>query len=782
MRPSFTIFTKYAPISFVLCLLLALFCANIQAQTCDRVGWVSSVEPGCGAKIVDLDNGNIILAVSGAENLLGGKTFSFAATAAPPPIGSCGITGLETVNLSCVSEILPCTVDFLVERSKFDIMSRGFKAAVYDGNVQKCSWTFSDGATATGKEVYHVFPYEGVFTVTLTVQDPWGCSLVESKNIYISGISEACQYTIEVTAVNKELFASIANTSPDEHVLSNIKWYFKKSGQILSTNAAFSMQLPSYGNYLVCADYTSSKADDGQICDATMCQQIIVSEPDCKRPFNNPTNISICAPAFVPVCSCEGITYNNECEAMQAGVTGWWAGTCATVSGICAADVAIGGISGSPAIGYTVEFNNQTFGDFEKIQLDFGDGSPLFESSNWTSTSHYYSNGGIYRVNLEAWKDGACVSSVTRLLTTDAYSHQFKNLPTGTDYVMPGDANGDRKANMYDLLNLGVGFYHEGAPRPNAHSAWSPQFAPNWSEKVGGVVNFKHLDCDGNGSINVFDTDPLEQHYAALKVTNQDSEPGLPKVWVQYNNNLDTITINPQIPAVVTLNADIMLGTPQQPALGIYGLAFALQYPEPVEHNPNVDYDDNSFLGPVNHILTLNRDFHDKRQLDLGIVRTNGIKTGGYGRVASVAMELDFIIIVDIIERNSSNIIPLTSVVSNIKAVDEKGNEIKLSVPVTLDTIWLNVLDLTSSNKSVLSDKATVFPNPATDQTAVIVPQGMVVESIEVYDALGKITHTIAGVSNRVQRLQTDQWAAGVHTLKIRTSEGIIEKRVCVIK
>lgn len=36
----------------------------------------------------------------------------------------------------------------------------------------------------------------------------------------------------------------------------------------------------------------------------------------------------ICTQQYEPVCGCNNITYGNECEAKNAGVTSWEAGEC----------------------------------------------------------------------------------------------------------------------------------------------------------------------------------------------------------------------------------------------------------------------------------------------------------------------------------------------------------------------------------------------------------------------------------------------------------------------
>src|SRR5262245_45307965 len=131
-----------------LALLLAtgLLTVPLLAQvTCDRVGWVATIMPGCGAKILDMDSGELLYAVAGFETLTGGETITFASEPAPAPAG-CPADSIPTVALTCVSNNLPCSVDYQKETDPLNSFSLTFFADVYDPNTQTCSWTFGDGA------------------------------------------------------------------------------------------------------------------------------------------------------------------------------------------------------------------------------------------------------------------------------------------------------------------------------------------------------------------------------------------------------------------------------------------------------------------------------------------------------------------------------------------------------------------------------------------------------------------------------------------------------------
>ncbi|TNE59780.1 MAG: PKD domain-containing protein [Bacteroidetes bacterium] len=761
--------------AWVLLLLLAALRLNAQ---CDRIGWVAGTTPGCGATIIDLNSGELLRAVSGTSSLYGGKTIRFSATPAVLPLG-CDANGMEVVALTCISDTLPCKAEFGYAVSQQNAYRLSFQADVYDPSVQFCSWNFGDGSSATGYAVQHTFPQEGYYAVCLTVTDAYGCSEQVCQDIFISDQNPNwCGYDVEVTAVGTKLFGRIAPVVSNAGTLEAIRWFDNKTNKILAETPEFTSTLPGTGTYYICAQYDVRNPADSSVCTTTRCQVLNVANPGC---VNNGmiNNSAVCPSFFAPVCGCNGVTYNNECEAMAAGLSKWWAGECGVPNaGSCGADLDLEIVSGTPGTGFTVQFSNLSSGDYTRVQLDFGDGSPIWEGGPTDQlTEHFYTQSGIYRVNLTAWKAGACVSSVTKILVTDAFSMSADHLPAGTDYVLPGDANGDKKANVYDLLNLGLGFSAVGVPRPFATSAWTPQFAPNWQAATAQGVNFKHIDSDGNGVVNDFDRNAIEQHYTPIEAGQ--AVPGVgdaPQVWIRFD--ADTLDVDPNDPYPLQINVDVMVGEPTEPVFNLYGLAFALQYPEYVNHNPDVYYSANSFFGFPTDILLLPKDNYDRRQLDMGFSRKFGQPVSGYGSIAKLSFTTDFIIIIDVIERSGSTTVPFIVPVVGLQAVGPDGNSLALN-GVVRDTLWLNLLQTTSTDAAFLERQTLVFPNPATDE-AWVAAGSLRLERIEIYNALGRLVDSQLPTGLHTTHLHTAGWSPGIYTLRVYTDKGVVSKRLVV--
>ncbi|MBL7827767.1 MAG: PKD domain-containing protein [Saprospiraceae bacterium] len=770
---------RYLPL-YHLILLIAFWGVqtnNSNAQ-CSRVGWVASVTPGCGAKIIDLDNGDILQAFSGSEGLTGGQTITFQTGYSPVPLG-CTVANALPVSLTCVSDTLPCIAHYGYYMHADNPLQFTFTANIYDASSQTCEWEFGDGSVAVGEQVTHGFPLQGAYQVCLRVSDPFGSVATYCETVVVDAEgANGCGYEMVVTAVGTQLHGKlIPAQGVNAYPLQSVVWYSSKSSNVLAQTESFTAPLPGYGRYMVCAQYNVSSPDGLSTCASTQCRELIIAEPGCVNPVMSDVT-AICpsqSALYVPVCGCNGVTYGNECEAITSGVFSWMAGECSVQSAACAAQMKVEIVEGSLDDGFVAQFINQSSNDYTYAQIDFGDGNGFWEGTSWDTIYHPYPAGGIYRTNLTNWKTGGCVSSVVQLLVTDALHMTVADLPAGTDYVRPGDANKDGKANAYDLLPLGIGHNSNGSPRPDATTEWTMQFAPNWTESVAGALNYKHLDCNGNGQVNEYDADVIGLHYVPLDTTPVVAPSNAPPLRVVFQQ--DTLVVNASVPAPVEIKGKVVLGSAAQPALGLYGLAFSMLYPDFVSHNPLAEYK-TDYFGSPNHMLWLDHDTHARRQLDIAVTRKNGLNAAGYGVIADVTFRADFIIIIDVADRSSNRTIPFTVPIRGIRANDNQGQLKQIGTPATLDTIWIKMIGLTNT-QDVLAQRITVTPNPST-QWATLFFGDLNTEAVEVFDGLGRnVTFLQVNGENSIS-LNVQDLSPGVYTLRVLTTDGAVLKQLVV--
>ncbi|MGB1243067.1 MAG: hypothetical protein ACPG49_11130, partial [Chitinophagales bacterium] len=95
------------------------------------------------------------------------------------------------------------------------------------------------------------------------------------------------------------------------------------------------------------------------------------------------------------------------------------------------------------------------------------------------------------------------------------------------DGVWPGDTNSDGIANNFDLLPIGTAYGSMGNPRINPTLAWIGQAADDWTDTLVGGVNYKHIDCNGDGEILLDDLEGIIQNYGKTHAKN-GNESGTP--------------------------------------------------------------------------------------------------------------------------------------------------------------------------------------------------------------------------------------------------------------
>lgn len=758
-------------------LLFFIFSNEKLAAQCDRVAWVAANDPNCGVKIIDLQTSQVLRAVAGAADLEVFKTISFTAAAADP-LPTCSNDPLPTVALTCVSDKIPCKADFVPFQDDADPMTWHFSAQLLDPAAQTCSWDFGDGSMGAGQEAMHTFAAEGNFQIHLTVHGD-GCEATKSVEIEVSKKNAAnCGFDLQVTVVGKTLMGKVVPVAPTAGNLKEVSWYFSKTNIEIAQTADFQYVLPDFGNYNVCAEVVSERAN-GSTCAFTSCRPIGYHPAGCTDPEILNKDV-LCPVYFAPVCGCDGVTYGNECEAIASGVTTWWAGKCASGGSPCSADAVAQIVEGSPDDGFLARFHNLAKGDFTFLQLDYGDGSPILQTSNWDSIDHRYNLAGTYLANLTVWKKNGCVSSMTKLIQTDWATSQTQNPPLGTEYVLPGDANGDRKANVYDLLNVGLGYFAEGAPRPDASGNFTPQLAANWTDELLNGLNFKHLDCDGNGRINELDPTLIRQNYTPIDSSEVVFNPALPKIWLDFSSNPDTIFIDPNNPKPLEISADVMVASVAQPVFDLYGLGFAVKYPLFVNQDPEVNYYDNSNFGFSNDILWMPKNNFDRKQLDLGFVRKNGVGKNGYFKLARINFKTDFVIIVDIVYRDAAAPKPFVAGIKGLRAIDSKGVLKMLSLPASLDTIWVKLQQTIGTSEAAVAQLLDVFPNPSLGEATLLAGGDLKIEAVEVLNVLGQKVENLPVSDSKKLIFQTSGWSKGIYTLRVRTDKGLGEKRLVV--
>ena len=177
-----------------------------------------------------------------------------------------------------------------------------------------------------------------------------------------------------------------------------------------------------------------------------------------------------------------------------------------------------------------ITFYNLSFGDYNEIIWDFGDGQT--ETTNALTFTHTYNAPGLYEVCLSIQDTvNECVSS----FCLPVFTVGGAEICNYNDCVFPGDANKDGTVNIFDVLNLGIGFNTTGEVRPNAVIEPILQAAFDWDLNTLFNLNFKHIDCNGDGLVDAQDFMAIDQNYQQI-IENKtfEANPALPEIAFKF--------------------------------------------------------------------------------------------------------------------------------------------------------------------------------------------------------------------------------------------------------
>ncbi len=418
----------------------------------------------------------------------------------------------------------------------------------------------------------------------------------------------------------------------------------------------------------------------------------------------------------------------------------------------------------------TVRFYNLSQGDIAGATWTFGDGNYLTGTAD--SVTHTFAEMDFYQVCLTIWDAAGSV---------DEHCIEFFTGPDNlmcnyTDCVYPGDANGDGKANLYDMLHIGLGLGVKGVPRPNASLEWIGQPAPDWGVLSNADVDLKHLDCDGNGWIESADIEGVFFNNQSLPKQLQIADNEGPEIFLKFQK--DSIFLQDYAGQdTIHLIADVYLGTEADGFTNLHGLSCYIDYEEGLfeDYSPSIEYDNTSFTGAMwDQVLVGWKDQPGVSQIDFAVTRTSGGGASGGGKVGQAR----FIIVSDIIEaRTIKDELDLEFPLRGVKAFDDQGNPVFTNVtkfPATVTFFMGTVTGVSSSNPDI---SLQVFPNPATDVVRII-PGDVQIESIELLSAVGNQLYVAKSVNNRQPVLSLSHLPSGVYLLRIATNRGIVVRQI----
>lgn len=403
---------------------------------------------------------------------------------------------------------------------------------------------------------------------------------------------------------------------------------------------------------------------------------------------------------------------------------------------------------------------------FDSITICRGDSVQL---AAFGGTSYYWDpgNGLSNRYSATPWaspeetknywvriSDGACSATFYVLVEVD------------DDCVWPGDANSDGIANNQDVLAIGIGNGISGFARSNATSNWEGQFSPDWFLALASGANLKHVDCNGDATINAADTLPIFQNYGFTH--NRGGRMGQKFVDPELYFDLpdDTALAGQRI------DVPVYLGSSNLQVSNFYGIAFSVNYDNTiVEENTMSFAAVNSFAGSVGDLLSFDYDIYGEQKMDVALTRLNRISVSGYGQIGVISFTMK-----DDISGKDFLVRELALSFSDVRAIDNNENEMALFYENGFVYVKQEVSGIGQPGN--IDSEVSVYPNPVAGVLNVVV-KGENEGEIWLMDVVGKVIARNP-LNGRENVLDLSRFPNGNYLLKIKLAEGETVRKITV--
>jgi gliding motility-associated-like protein len=141
-------------------------------------------------------------------------------------------------------------------------------------SITEWQWRFGDGNTSISKNTSNIYLDRGLFDVTLTVTDTFGCSAVEFKNEYIQPTKPFPGFTLDSAICNN---ASTTFTDTSSGTGINYEWNFGDGTTLESSiNPSHIFYLNAEKDSILSVSLTLTDVNN---CDSTISQDLLISIP-----------------------------------------------------------------------------------------------------------------------------------------------------------------------------------------------------------------------------------------------------------------------------------------------------------------------------------------------------------------------------------------------------------------------------------------------------------------------------------------------------------------------
>lgn len=341
-----------------------------------------------------------------------------------------------------------------------------------------------------------------------------------------------------------------------------------------------------------------------------------------------------------------------------------------------------------------------------------------------------------------------CTTTGTGILMTDS-----------CDYVWPGDANDDAVADNVDILDIGIANGATGTARPNASLTWIGQPATPWGQTLLSGTDYKWVDCNGDGTISLIDTQAVVLNYGQThtnRVLPLDYNASVPDLRIAFTQD--------SIAAGSTGTITLSLGDAALPATGVYGIAFRLNYdPAQISTSSIGMQSGTTWFGTIggNAMQVVLHPSTSNGFVDIALTRVDQQNVSGNGTIGTFY----FTATTAMTGTGNATDVPVT--ISNVTVTNSSG--VTQSVNVIGDTISVADPPLITTMDEINHPTDHVYPTQSSDIINVNVSGTRGV--VNIMDLSGRIIST-SNVNTGRNTINVNDLPAGNYILQILHDNG----------
>lgn len=377
--------------------------------------------------------------------------------------------------------------------------------------------------------------------------------------------------------------------------------------------------------------------------------------------------------------------------------------------------------------------------------------------------------------------DCQITEDVSLSITIMATGNDVADCGDEEDCVWPGDTNLDGIVDISDLLPIGFHMGSAGTPRTSADpGSWAPQYAEDWNEEDNGV-NRKHVDANGDQFITSLDTQVVRNNLGMISRIYPDPLP-----IADYDIILDgDIFVEPGDIAQVRVS----MGTNFIGIEDIVGFIFPFSYDTTFVDASSVtlEYASDSWMSYDSPVMSMQFNDQQAGYLQSAYVRTSGIATSGYGEVATLYIGIEDIVGF-ITEPGSNEPSTISTTIGGDlgESMDAGGHRSGVRVqPLDITIVSAPTISqpgIDQGIESFLDEKLLTFPNPTGGQLTVHLNGQREFTALSLTDITGRTIEQYRGEPTNHRTIDLSAYPNGLYTLRVTTTEGVVNRKIEVIR